>query len=64
MIGVGILILILLGGGGWYLMKGQKKAPGQKVAQTSEAVNEPTTAPQMSLKELLTAGVPQKCTFT
>jgi len=61
-----ILLLLGLGAGFWFMTK---KSPSNKNSVTSvptgSVVQEvPTTSPSRSLRDLLTAGVAQKCTFT
>ncbi|OGC92245.1 hypothetical protein A2899_04860 [Candidatus Amesbacteria bacterium RIFCSPLOWO2_01_FULL_49_25] len=62
MIGVGVAILLLLGIGGYTLMMGKKTNPASTVPTTGEV--SPTPAIQSgSLRQLLTGGISQKCTY-
>lgn len=63
---VAILLLILVGAGGYFFM-GQQNSASKKdetamTAPTSAPV--PTVAKARSMRDLLTAGISQKCTFT
>lgn len=64
-----LLILLLLGlGAGFWFMKGKSPAnqtsSGNPEPTRSVAQEVPTSSPTRSLRDLLTAGVAQKCTFS
>jgi len=60
---VGVVIVLLLLGGGWYLMSNQKTS-GTNLSNESTNTEEQSSGGVNSLKDLLTAGVSQTCTFS
>lgn len=61
-----IVLFLLLGGGAYVMMNKSKPAPASPATTEAKPTETTTTASQVkgTLKSLLTAGVPQTCSFT
>ena len=61
-----IVLVLLLGGGAYVMMSKSKSAPVSPTTTEAKPTETTTTASQVkgTLKSLLTAGIPQSCTFT
>lgn len=62
---IAVIVLLLVGGAVFVMSTKNKPAttPSTTTGTVTNKVQEPTKAGPKSLKDLLTAGVPQKCTF-
>jgi len=66
-IGVVVIVLLLIGGGVYVLSsKNKSKSPsiGESNPQTNAGQNATGQTTPRSLKDILTAGIPQKCTYS
>ncbi|OGG03951.1 hypothetical protein A2W14_05805 [Candidatus Gottesmanbacteria bacterium RBG_16_37_8] len=61
-IAIGLVILLLLGGGAYFMRNSSSTTPQRPSSQSDS--QEKSSGNMTSLKDLLTSGRPQKCTFT